>query len=79
MKPVLFLLISFPLLGALVLALIGRYLSRRAVETIACTAVAAAFVLALTAFLLSGQKAYSLTLCQWFAAGSVSGGHGSLL
>ena len=70
MKPVLFLLISFPLIGALILALIGRYLSRRTVETIACTAVAAAFVLALTAFLLSGQKAYSLTLCRWFAAGS---------
>ncbi|MFH0993880.1 MAG: NADH-quinone oxidoreductase subunit L [Pseudomonadota bacterium] len=70
MKPVLFLLISFPLLGALILALIGRFLSRRSVETIACTAVAAAFVLALTAFLLSGQKAHSLTLCQWFAAGS---------
>ena len=63
MKPVLFLLISFPLIGALILALIGRYLSRRTVETIACTAVAAAFVLALTAFLLSGQKAHSLTLC----------------
>ncbi|MBI5594424.1 MAG: NADH-quinone oxidoreductase subunit L [Deltaproteobacteria bacterium] len=70
MKPVLFLLISFPLLGALILALIGRLLSRRAVETIACTAVAAAFTLALTAFLLSGQKAHSLGLCQWFAAGS---------
>jgi NADH-quinone oxidoreductase subunit L len=69
-KPVLFLLISFPLLGALILALIGRYLSRRTAEIIACTAVAAAFVLALTAFLLSGQKAHSLTLCQWFAAGS---------
>jgi len=54
----------------MVLALIGRHLSRRAVEAIACTAVAAAFVLALTAFLLSGQKAHSLTLCQWFAAGS---------
>ena len=70
MKPVLFLLISFPLLGALILALIGRYLSRRAVETIACTTVAAAFVLALTAFLLSGQKAHSVTLARWFAAGS---------
>jgi NADH-quinone oxidoreductase subunit L len=69
-KPVLFLLLSFPLLGALILALVGRHLSRRAVETIACTAVAAAFILALTAFLLSGQKAYSLTLCRWFAAGS---------
>ena len=70
MKPVLFLLISLPLLGALILALIGRFLSRRSVETIACTSVAAAFVLALTAFLLSGQKAHSLTLAQWFTAGS---------
>ncbi len=70
MKPVLFLLLSFPLLGALLVSLIGRHLSRRAVETIACTAVAASFILALTAFLLSGQKAYSLTLARWFAAGS---------
>ncbi len=69
MKPVLFLLISFPLVGALVLALIGRFLSRRAVETIACTSVAVAFVLALTAFLLGGKTAHHLTLCQWFAAG----------
>jgi len=69
-KPVLFLLLSFPLLGALILALIGRRLSRRTVETIACTAVVAAFVLALTAFLLSGQKVQSLTLAQWFSAGS---------
>lgn len=70
MKPVLFLLLSFPLLGALILALFGRFLSRRSVETIACTTVAAAFALALTAFLLSGQKAHSLTLCRWFSAGS---------
>jgi NADH-quinone oxidoreductase subunit L len=63
-------MISFPLLGASILALIGRYLSRRAVETIACTAVVSAFAMALSAFLLSGHKAHSLTLCQWFAAGS---------
>jgi NADH-quinone oxidoreductase subunit L len=68
-KPVLFLLISFPLLGALILALIGRSLSRRAVETIACTAVVSAFVMSVAAFLISGQKAYSLTLAQWFGAG----------
>jgi NADH-quinone oxidoreductase subunit L len=69
-KPVLFLLISFPLLGALILALAGRHLSRRAVETIACTAVTASFALALTAFFLSGQNTHSLTLAHWFAAGS---------
>jgi NADH-quinone oxidoreductase subunit L len=63
-------MISFPLFGALILALIGRYLSRRAVEALACTAVAAAFALALSAFLLSGHKTHSLTLWQWFAAGS---------
>jgi NADH-quinone oxidoreductase subunit L len=69
-KPVLFLLISFPLLGALILALIGRHLSRRAVEIIACTTVSASFVLSLTAFLLCGHTAHGLTLAQWFAAGS---------
>jgi NADH-quinone oxidoreductase subunit L len=69
-KPVLFLLLSFPLLGAVISALVGRYLSRRAVETIACTSVASAFVLALTAFFLSGQTVHSLTLARWFAAGS---------
>ncbi len=63
-------MLSFPLLGALILALIGRYLSRRAVETIACTAVTASFALALTAFFLSGQNTHSLTLAHWFAAGS---------
>ena len=70
MKPVLFLLLSFPLLGAVISALVGRYLSRRAVETIACTSVASAFVLALTAFFLSGQTIHNLTLARWFAAGS---------
>ena len=70
MKPVLFLLLSFPLLGAATLALVGRKLSRRMVELIACTTVSAAFVLALTAFILSGQDAYSLTLARWFGAGS---------
>jgi NADH-quinone oxidoreductase subunit L len=56
-------------MGAIILALAGRRLSRRAVEIIACTAVAASFVMALTAFLLSGQKTHSLTLAKWFAAG----------
>lgn len=63
-------MISFPFSGALILALAGRHLSRRAVETIACSAVTASFALALTAFFLSGQTAHILTLAGWFAAGS---------
>lgn len=69
MKAVLFLLLSFPLLGAAMLALVGRNLSRRMVEIIACTTVSASFVLALTAFFMSGQEASNLTLARWFGAG----------
>ncbi len=70
MNTVLFLLLAFPLTGALILALTGRFLSQRAVQTVACASVIAAFILALTAFLLSGHSAQTVNLGLWFAAGS---------
>lgn len=70
MDTVLFLLLTFPLTGALILTLTGRFLSRRAVETIACASVIAAFVLALTALVLSGQKTHALNLGSWFGSGT---------
>ncbi len=70
MDTVLFLLLTFPLMGALTLALTGRGLSRRSVEILACTSVLSSWVLALTAFLMYDGKAFSVTLCHWFSAGT---------
>ena len=69
MDTVLFLLLFSPLAGALTLALFGRYFSRRAVETIACTSVLSACLLALTGMLMFSGKAHVITLGSWFSAG----------
>ena len=57
-------------MGALVLALTGRSLSRRSVEILACTSILASWILALTAFLAFGGKALNITLCRWFSVGA---------
>ncbi len=62
MKTVLFLFVFLPFLGALILAVIGRRLPRRVVETIACLAVLGSFVMAIIAFVSAGQKSQTVTL-----------------
>jgi NADH-quinone oxidoreductase subunit L len=72
-KPVLFLLLLFPLLGAVVNALLGRYLPRRVVEVTACAGVLGALAMAAAALILAGDKAHNLTLLPWLAVGDFTG------
>jgi NADH-quinone oxidoreductase subunit L len=71
-KIILLFIILFPLLGAFVNTLVGRKLSRRAVEGIACVAILGALAMAATAFALAGQKTYDVTFFTWFRAGDFS-------
>ena len=72
MKTTLLLLIFLPFLGALILAVIGRHLPRRAVETIACLSVLGSLGMAVIAFAAAGQKGQTLTLFPWFTVGDFS-------
>ena len=72
MKTTLFLLIFLPFLGALILAVIGRRLPRRAVETIACLSVLGSLGMAVIAFAAAGQKGQTFTLLPWFTVGDFS-------
>ena len=58
-----------PLGGAVLNAVLGRFLPRRAVEVVACAAVLGAMVCAAVALILAGDRAHDLTFCQWFGAG----------
>jgi len=72
MRTILFLLIFLPFLSALLLAVIGRRLPRRMVETIACLAVLGSLAMAIIAFASSSQKGQVVTLLPWFAVGDFS-------
>lgn len=72
MKTTLLFLIFFPFLGAILNAIVGRGLPRRAVEIIACATVLASLFMAIAAFLAAGQKSYTITLFNWFAVGDFS-------
>ncbi|HEY9074656.1 MAG TPA: NADH-quinone oxidoreductase subunit L [Desulfobaccales bacterium] len=72
MEAVLLLLLLLPLSGAVINAVSGRFLPRRAVETVACAAVLGAFAAATVGLILSGDKAHDLTFWQWFGAGRFS-------
>jgi NADH-quinone oxidoreductase subunit L len=72
MKTILLLLILFPLLGALLQAVVGRRLPRQAVETIACGSVLGSLSMAIVAFAMAGQKSYVLTLFRWIALNDFS-------
>jgi len=72
MRSTLFVLIFLPFLSALVLAVIGRRLPRRAVETIACLAILGSLTMAAIAFSSAGPKGQTFTLLPWFAVGDFS-------
>ncbi len=72
MKTVLLLLLILPLGGALINALLGRRLPRRAVEAVACAAVLGALVCAAVALALAADRAHDLTFFQWFRVGEFS-------
>ena len=72
METLLVLLISLPFLGALILALAGRILPRRWVETIACASVLGALLMALLAFFSPGPEIQTLTLFNWITVAGFS-------
>jgi len=72
MKSYLFLLLTFPLAGSLILAVIGRYLPRRAAEWIASMSVLGSFLMAILTFRAAGEKRYILTLFDWIRVGDFS-------
>ncbi len=71
MKAILFLLILFPLGGAGLNVLLGRFLPRRAVEVTACTALLLSLSMAAAAFFRAGGETYDIALFHWFAAGDL--------
>ncbi len=66
------LLLLFPLAGAVVNALLGRQLPRRAVEILACAGVLGSLVMAALALILLGDQSHDITYFGWFAAGEFS-------
>jgi NADH-quinone oxidoreductase subunit L len=72
MKTYLFLLLSFPFAGSLILAVTGRYLARRVAEWIACMGVLGSLLMAILAFGSAGEKRYILTLFEWIRVGNFS-------
>jgi NADH-quinone oxidoreductase subunit L len=69
MTTVLFLLLVFPLAGAIVNALIGRLLPRWVSESIACLGVLGALAMAVSALIMAGHQTYNLTFFPWIKAG----------
>ncbi|HUL30641.1 MAG TPA: NADH-quinone oxidoreductase subunit L [Thermodesulfobacteriota bacterium] len=72
MKTILFLLLLFPFAGGFLLALIGRYLPRRAAEWIGCLSVLASLLMAILAFPSAGEKRSLFTLFDWIRVGDFS-------
>ena len=72
MKTAILLLLLLPLAGAVINALSGRHLPRRAVEWVACSAILAALAAAAAALILAGGRAHDFTYFQWFGAGGLS-------
>jgi NADH-quinone oxidoreductase subunit L len=71
LKPILFLLIFLPLVGAAINALLGRRLPRRAVEVVACVALLSSLSMAALALIASRGETYDVFLYQWFGAGDL--------
>jgi NADH-quinone oxidoreductase subunit L len=72
MKTILLLLLLFPFLGGLTLALVGRYFPRRVGEGIACASVLGSLLMAILAFGTAGEKRYLLTLFEWVRVSNFS-------
>jgi len=62
-------ILLFPLVGVLINAFFGRRIGRRAVATVACTAIALAFLWAVNLLARAGAGASEETLFSWIAAG----------
>jgi NADH-quinone oxidoreductase subunit L len=69
---VLLILLLFPLAGGVINACAGRWLPRRAVEAIACAAIAGALALACIAMAWQGGQTHDATFFRWFETGTFS-------
>ncbi len=67
MKTVLLLLMLFPLMGAALNALLGRYLTRRGVAAVACAAVLGALAMAVAAMVNTTAITRDIRLFDWFS------------
>jgi NADH-quinone oxidoreductase subunit L len=72
MKSILALLIFLPFLGALVMAVAGRRMPRRAVEALACLTVIGSLSMAVAAFLRGGHQSQVIPLFSWIQVGDFS-------
>ena len=72
MKAILFLILIFPIAGAAINAILGRYMHRKLVEIIACAALVCSLSMATTAIILSGGGSCNYVLFEWFRAGDLS-------
>ncbi len=72
MKIILILLLLFPLATAVINALAGRILPRRAVEALACAGVLGALVLAVAALIMAGKQVFDFTFLSWIRVGDFS-------
>ena len=72
MKTLLAILVLFPLLGGVFHALAGRRVARRTVETVACSCILVSFLAAVSAMLLGGRGATTVTFLNWFTVDDFS-------
>ena len=72
MKTILFLLIIFPLAGAIINGIFGRGLPRKLVEIVACVVLLCSLSMASTAIIRVGGNIFNFTLFQWFQVGDLS-------
>jgi NADH-quinone oxidoreductase subunit L len=66
------LILALPFAGALIQALLGRFLARRLVETLACAAVIGAFAAAVAALPGAWGETHIFQLFPWFSVGGLS-------
>jgi NADH-quinone oxidoreductase subunit L len=71
-KTLAFLTLAPPLIGGLILIITGRNLPRRTCEVLACSAILASCVAAVTAWFTFPGGREVLTLAPWFSAGPVT-------
>ncbi|MBI4806255.1 MAG: NADH-quinone oxidoreductase subunit L [Desulfovibrio sp.] len=72
MKTLAFLTLAPPLIGGLILIITGRNLPRRTCEVLACSAILASCIAAVTAWFTFPGGREVLTLAPWFSAGPVT-------
>jgi NADH-quinone oxidoreductase subunit L len=69
METMLLTMTLLPLLGSLFHVILGRAVSRRIVEAVACACICASFLLSVAALCAAGQNGFMVSFGNWFAAG----------